>query len=444
MKNNQPKYILKYFTKYGDNSYNLTSRKLEGIKIAVVIPAIKELSNIRELLTSLVDNKGLVLSKTFFLFVVNNLASSNKEIKENNLQTIKMLNRIINKIPNDDFEMSIVKADLNLAYIDVSTEGNELDEKHGGVSLARKIGMDAALNYFDYTSAGKNILVCLDADCKVDENYLAKIYSDFSNNNLSAGYVNFEHPLPSNIEHRNAIINYEIFLRYYVLGLSYAESPFAFHTIGSTMICDTESYVKVGGMNKKKAAEDFYFMEKLAKNFPINKIEGATIFPSGRGSWRVPFGTGQRVNRFLEHRQNEYLLYSPESFVILKEWLKIYNSNVKFNPYQMIKEAKDISELLAEFLIANNFVADWQKILTNTKTELQLQKQKKMWFDGFKSLKLIHFLRDNGCPPVNMFEAADKLFEKLNIPPIKWEINYAEIPPLDVQIKYLERLREFA
>ena len=33
------------------------------------------------------------------------------------------------------------------------------------------------------------------------------------------------------------------------------------------MLCTPDAYVKVEGMNKRKAAEDFYFLEKLAKIF---------------------------------------------------------------------------------------------------------------------------------------------------------------------------------
>lgn len=82
------------------------------------------------------------------------------------------------------------------------------------------------------------------------------------------------------------------------MGLEVSGSPYAFHTIGSTMACDAEMYVKIQGMNKKKAAEDFYFMEKLSKNVKIHKIISAKVYPSSRGSWRVPFGTGRSVTRF--------------------------------------------------------------------------------------------------------------------------------------------------
>ena len=73
---------------------------------------------------------------------------------------------------------------------------------------------------------------------------------------------------PVDNDETKAIICYEIFLRYYVLGLKFAKSDYAFHTIGSTMLCTPDAYVKVEGMNKRKAAEDFYFLEKLAKIYP--------------------------------------------------------------------------------------------------------------------------------------------------------------------------------
>ena len=49
---------------------------------------------------------------------------------------------------------------FSLGFIDAATSGNELDEKNGGVGLARKIGMDAALSLFNYRSSKKKILVC--------------------------------------------------------------------------------------------------------------------------------------------------------------------------------------------------------------------------------------------------------------------------------------------
>ncbi len=444
MNRNIPHNISKYIDKYAFYQYESVGCINKKSKLIVVIPAIKEFHNIKKLLSSLKDNDKKIFPITTILFVINNLKSSNDEIKIDNNQTIDFLNRIIFKTPSNSLETEIVNSGINIAYVDASTGGNELDEKNGGVGLARKIGMDSALKYFDYETNGKNILACLDADCIVEPNYLASIYSEISQKKISAAYVNFEHKLPEAAEQKLAIINYEIFLRYYVLGLKYAESPYAFHTIGSTMICDVESYVKVEGMNKKKAAEDFYFMQKLSKITSVIKISKTTVYPSGRGSWRVPFGTGQRVNRFLENQKNEYLLYSPHSFLILKNWLKIFNSNEEFIPSLLLENAGKISKSLADFLILNNFSSDWEKILANTKTETQLQKQKKMWFDGFKTLKLIHYLRDNANPQINMFKAVDLLFAMMNISFERNEPKYEIIPNLKIQLQYLNKLRQMA
>ena len=59
--------------------------------------------------------------------------------------------------------------------------------------------------------------------------------------------------------------------RYYVLGLKLANSPFAFPTIGSTMICDYESYIRIGGMNKKRAAGRFLFYGEAGQDHPHSK-----------------------------------------------------------------------------------------------------------------------------------------------------------------------------
>ena len=146
-------------------------------------------------------------------------------------------------------------------------------------------------------------------------------------------------------------------------------------------------------------------MEKLAKDHMFKKISGAAVYPSNRASWRVPFGTGQRVNRFLQGKQNEYLLYSPESFVVLKKWLEIFNSREILSGKEYLKMSKKINPALHEFLVINSFEANWKMILGNSKSDEQINKQKHYWFDGFKTLKLIHHLRDTVFPAENMFDA---------------------------------------
>ncbi|MCX6175219.1 MAG: glycosyltransferase [Ignavibacteriales bacterium] len=429
----QPITVSKYLDKYGLKNWSLELPAEKKFNNIIVIPAIQESENIKRLLASLLDNDKKYLEMNLFVFVINNLKYSNEEVKIDNRKSIEHIRKISLKKNNPG---------INIGLVNASSSGLELPEKDGGVGLARKIGMDLALTQFNYSNSGKNILICLDADCTVSNNYLESIIQTFKQPNIHAAYVQYEHMLPENESEQLAIICYEIFLRYYVLGLQYANSPFAFPTIGSTMICDYESYIKVGGMNKKKAAEDFYFMEKLAKITKIKKISTAKVYPSSRGSWRVPFGTGQRVNRFFAGTHKEYLLYDPKSFDVLKSWLKIYNSKEIFDAEHYLKSTAAIHKSLYDFLVQNSFEDSWNKILKNSKSDEQKQKQKQIWFDGFRTLKLIHYLRDNGFPLVNMFEALDELLriENSELRIMRKKI----ISPVEEQIEYLSLLRKLA
>jgi len=214
--------VEKYLQKYSYEKWKIcgSNRKFESV---IVIPAIDEYDNIKTLLSSLIQNETEYFPTSLILFVVNHLTSSNVNVKQNNIKTIEYLKNIVDKKNSED-ELSkrIIKFDLQIGFIDASSEGLELEEKDGGVGLARKIGMDEALKIFDYDKGAKNILICLDADCTVSENYISTIRQAFNKNKINAGYVNFTHGRTDDKENDKAIINYEIFLRYYVLGLKYA------------------------------------------------------------------------------------------------------------------------------------------------------------------------------------------------------------------------------
>lgn len=442
MINTIPDFVYSYLKKYSYSTWTLESNLNSNLENAVIVPVICEYDNLKKLLRSLLRNDPKYFSTTIIIFVVNCFPNSSEDVKHDNQKALRLLRSIISSNTFDDSLLPEMKdAKLNLGLIDACSPGLEMPYKIGGVGLARKIGMDEALKVFNYQSNFKKLLICLDADCLVEPNYLTSIVEQFNSKNLSAGYVNFAHNINEDSTTEEAIICYEIFLHYYVLGLKYANSPFAFHTIGSTMICDFESYIKIEGMNKKKAAEDFYFMEKLAKNFRIEKINSTTVYPSSRESWRVPFGTGQRVGRFLSHKQNEYLLYDPICFDVIKQWLNIFSSSEFYEGEQYILLAKEIHTELSKFLVKQKFVSDWNKILANSTTAEQITKQKQKWFDGFRTLKLIHHLRDTAFPLVNMFSALNGMFERVEINKDFFWFKKS-IPNLDIQKKYLELLRE--
>src|SRR6185295_2791724 len=90
---------------------------------------------------------------------------------------------------------------------------------------------------------------------------------------------------------------YEVRLRYDVLGLASAGSPWAMHAIGSTLAVGVEAYAAVRGFPRRMAGEDFHLLAKLAKIGRVVRAGGEPIRLRSRSSDRVPFGTGAAVAR---------------------------------------------------------------------------------------------------------------------------------------------------
>ena len=414
-----------YLRKFANVSWRVEAPD-KNYSMIVVVPAIDEFENIRKLVNSL-KAADPSPAKMLVLFVINSKASADETVKAANRKTL-------------DFLRSENCRHFDIGIVDAATSGNEMPEKHGGVGLARKIGLDIALCLISPIEK-QPIMVCLDADCTVEQKYFSVIWDKSKIENFSAGYVNFEHPIPGNLEEASAIISYEIFMRYYVLSLRYSGSQFAFHTVGSTMVFTPDAYIRAGGMNRKKAGEDFYFMGKLGKLYPIRKIEGTAVYPSPRASWRVPFGTGQRVGRFMQGTHEEYRLHDFQIFIELKKFLKVLFSDKAAESDSILRAASEINPQIKNFLLNNRFAEQFQQIVIISRGNKQLYKQKLNWFDGFRTMKLIHFLRDECYPDEPMFEVLDTAFKLSGIEPPQ---RTSQIPPLDIQLDYLKILRRIA
>lgn len=416
-----PKYIQDYIDKFSNAARPLVSMELGGIEQVVVIPVLAEKYSLLATLASLSRNADTELRRTLVLCVVNNRChpvTAREDINDNQ-GTIRYLEALVGGItgyvPADEEEAAYLRElnqfPLRIAYIDASTSGWEMPDKSGGVGAARKIGMDAALGLLDYRFAGKKLLICLDADTLVADNYLAAIRDYFRQEQAVAAVVNYVHQIPVPTANRLAICNYDIFLRYYVLGLQYAGSPYAYHSIGSTMISTIDAYIAVGGMNRREAAEDFYFLNKLAKFDTMGRITTTTVYPSARPSGRVPFGTGRRVSRFLKEHEDEWRLYNPQIFAIMKKWLQVMDAVPVPDTEGIMTSAREIDPLLYSFLESHNFPSIWARISKNVRQSGSLRRHFHCWFDGFKTLKLVHFLTEHGFPQINMFRALEDFFK---------------------------------
>ena len=403
--------------------WKLQAGNLENIEQVVVIPAYAEKELLFATLASVAANNDALLEKALILCVINNKAAASFADKENNAQTLAVLSALINKHPfsklalADDLHVSLQKiADrpLRLGYIDASSNGMEIPCRLGGVGMARKIGMDMALRLLTNPGSVQRLILSLDADTLVQPDYLSAIQNFFSSSKTQTGIVEYEHQMPLNAIERSAICYYEIFLRYWVLGLQYAQSPYAFHSIGSTIVTTADSYLAVRGMNRRGAGEDFYFLNKLAKTGPIRQISETVVYPSARISRRVPFGTGAAIEKIVSGASLEISLYDPRIFNILKEWIAVMKQSFNCSENQIITKAWEIDPGLRTFLVARGFLSVWPKIRRNLKDHKTYERQFHNWFDGFETLKLVNYLTKEFYPRISLISALKKILEMQN------------------------------
>ena len=365
----------------------------------LLIPALAEGANLFTTLRSLAANPPDLLRRFLVLVVVNQRTDARQQDQADNLVT---LDRLAAKDPP--------LAQLQLAWVDAATKGMELPAKTGGVGLARKIGADLALPLLDYRTDDP-LLIYLDADTLVRPDYLPAIARHFRHSRPGGAVIPFRHQQGHTAAGQEAIDSYELFLRSYVLGLELAGSPYAFHTVGSAMACRATAYARMGGMNSRSAGEDFYFLQQLHRTAGVARLPGTTVYPSARGSHRVPFGTGRSVSRLLDGDENAVTFYRPECFRILKAWLQLVGQNTDLSGVEILAGAQKVSPELAGHLEGIRMAEAWEKLRANNKNCQALLTAFHGWFDGLRTMKLIHHLSACRYPRCSAGEAVPDLLQ---------------------------------
>ncbi len=290
----------------------------------------------------------------------------------------------------------------------------DLPPKHAGVGLARKIGMDEACYRFEKMDNPNGIIACFDADSRCEKNYLQAIEAYFSKNpKAQACGLHFEHPISGPDYDENiyeAITLYELHLRYYVHAQRWAGYPNAWQTIGSSMAVRCNSYQQQGGMNRRQAGEDFYFLHKFIPLGNYGEITETTVIPSPRPSNRVPFGTGKAVGELLK-KKGKYLTYNPLSF----EDLSVFLQSAMPKLYDATFTQEILNELpqsIQSFLTENKIEEKIQEAKLHTSNLASFEKRMWRWFDAFLLMKYMHFARDNFYPDIEVGQAAKWLLNK--------------------------------
>ena len=388
--------VNQYFNRFPFRKINIALEPSKDLKIIVVIPSYNE-KNIQPTIDSLFLKQDDFSFNVEVIVLINNSESEIEEIKEQNLLTLKTLQNL---------SETYSKSNMHLIPVLIG----DLDAKHAGVGWARKLGMDIATQRFR-TINFNGTIVGLDADTVVESNYLNSIYSFFSNNNFNAASIYFEHPITGDSfsdVHLEQIKYYELHLRYYKNSLKYSNLPYSFHTIGSAFALTASAYARQGGMNRRKAGEDFYFINKLIKGEIFGEINDTKVMPSPRVSNRVPFGTGRAILEGLNTKKDLSLTYDFQSFEIIRSWInKIETKDFKYGNFP---------EILKAYMAEEIWIKHHTTMLNNTNSHKSYLKLFYNIFDAFWMLKFIHYLRDNYYPNTRLLDNTNALLIKMNYP----------------------------
>ncbi len=385
-----------YLNKYGFCSHQIKEKVNKEVNIIVVIPCFNEndlLSSLKSLHQCQLPNGNVEV-----IIVINASEISKDCIKQQNVKTYNEAIEWASKINSQRLKFHFI---LN----------NNLPKKHAGVGLARKIGMDEAVARFDVINKN-GIIVCFDADSKCDENYLVEIESHFKKYSKTPGCsIHYEHPIEGKEFEQNiydGIINYELFLRYYNQALLFCGLPYAFQTVGSSMAVKSWAYQKQGGMNKRKAGEDFYFIHKIIALGGFTNLTSTKVIPSPRISDRVPFGTGKAIGDWIDRNSSIYKTYDFRIWLIIKQFVDIIpqlNSKL-INEIDFFKN--EDAQPFIDFLNQNKFEEGLAEIKKNS-TNNTFVKRFFTWFNAFRLLKAVHYLRDNQYANQPIFNEAKTL-----------------------------------
>ncbi len=378
----------KYLSQYAEKvSIEASSKFIVNKNYAhtLVIPMCDELSNYQRLINNiqtLYFNAPLLV-----IFVINHHENTPNEVVRNNkaLKEFLISGYENTQLLENCFLLNVTKdIDIIIFYM---CEKNALPVKQG-VGLARKIGCDFVLDVItNHHLSNIKWIHSTDADVILPENYFTQL-EYICPTKYSACVYNFIHYVSddTNSEIKNAICIYERSLHQYVNGLRYANSPYAYHTIGSLIAISSHYYSIVRGFPKISGAEDFYMLNKLAKTAPVTTINNAPIKVQARLSDRVPFGTGPALKKIID-KDNNYIkqLTYPQVYF---DQLKIVIQHINQGKYHELSNHKKIYNILETLGFFNAI----QKIEKNNANPTKRVQHIHHWFDAFKTLKFIRLI----------------------------------------------------
>lgn len=315
--------IEKYLERYAEPiSARAQGLSFESYDAAVVVPVFSESTSTLGRLVSTIEGDGRAL----IIVVVNaptNAPASDIARNERFLFSARRSGRPVPLGAEVEWiESPLGARHCDLVVMDVTTGPHRLKAKEG-VGRARRMGFDFALGLYHQGRLRSPLCGSSDADVRLPAGYFGALSEmglglSHGKHEISGVLFPYKHQPLDDPRERAVMTLLEISFRYYVLGLDYAGSPYAYHSLGSSLAVSLPHYAGVRGVPNRQAGEDFHLLSKLSKLAPLKRATSPTIEIDSRISHRVPFGTGPSLSRALDEGSGGIRFYHPHSFELLR------------------------------------------------------------------------------------------------------------------------------
>jgi hypothetical protein len=339
---------------------------------------------------------------------------------------------------NNKKTIEYIKAEVPFSYtlIDKSSPGSGWKGKRHGVGWARKTAMDLCAS----ASRPGDVILSLDGDTRFNPAYFASIVgSIIQHPGAVAVSIPYYHRLTANERADRAVLQYEIYMRYYVLNLWRIKSPYCFTALGSAMALPVKSYRAIRGMTPNKSGEDFYFLQKLRKYGPVLCWNPEKVYPAARFSDRVFFGTGPAMIKGDRGDWESHPLYSMDHF------------NEIGHTYSQFEELfyRTVPTPMDEFLtVIFNEKDLWQPLRENHPEKERFIRACHEKIDGLRILQYLKYCnkQGNALDEAHLIQYMNRVLGEKEIPAIlsgeNFSLKHATVDELDEIRNILASLEE--
>ena len=415
---------LKYLKNYGAQEAALLLEK-EDLPLrgdhCLMVPLCEEALFLPAMVESLFNTKAAKEGSLVVVFTLNQSSVASLRVAKDNMATKEWL---LEKFPKfKDLHASppiwLGKRAGVTALVVERFEGPYVFKEKEGVGLARKIGGDIGLCLYLRGKIKSDFLHHTDGDARLCEDYFDISFVKKETKSLVYGFKHVKEN--ASTEAFLSLKIYEMWLRYYRLSLAKSGSPYGVHAVGSLMAMRADTYAEVRGFPRRQAGEDFYLLGKLLKAGPLETLHTHKVELACRESQRVPFGTGQGTLKIMDLRKNgeELKVLPPEAFLVLERLLTGCRLILHGEPKKIFDffsgdwdgdgdgdwdgDKEEVLKVVDSF----NFDKALMLAKKRAKDAKGAVRQFHNWFDGFKTLKFLHQLRDACLPAIGLSKALE-------------------------------------